>query len=378
MEEPPGPTAASMREEQLQKLQQIRDELTRFGSGFSRFNPENDELSRALPTQIGQRLEQLTTSASLFNEQWYTRTATADSALQAREVTCTLLETKLADRENELEQKEKDNEAKVQARLTALTEALRLQQQQTEDNGSLRKQAEDLTKENEELKEKLRDRDEDKATAFNQAEAECQNAKGALQQQINTLQAEKADVPKRLAEAERQGDVRGRAAVQNEIERVTDKATKAKASAATKLNEIEAPCKKELTAKVSELNALAQRLTATSGEMQKATTVMHEATEKANAAATTSQKIVKEVASSRAAPVEELKRNAVDVGGLASKIADVKSAVDTVADHTQAISNAQNSLRDLTDDVSTLQSSLDGLYTPETDIAAVSALCRSC
>ena len=236
---------------------------------------------------------------------------------------------------------------------------------------SLRKQVEDLTKEAEALKEKLRNGEDAKAAALNEADHECQNAKGALQYQINTLQAEKRDEPKRLTEAENKGEARGRAAVQDELERVNAEATKAKAIATSqqreKLAEIEAQCKKEWAAKIAELNASTLKL-------QNATTAMDEAAEKAKSAAATSQKIVEDVASCREAHLEELKRHAFDVDALAMRIDNVVSSVNAVADHTQGISNAQQSINDLTDDVSTLQTSLNCLYIPQTDIAAISTL----
>ena len=321
--DPPGPTAESLREEQLRKLQEIRDELTRYHTVLSKFMPANSEPSRSLPTRIGERLEQLTASAELFNDQWHTRTATWDNDLQIREANCRVFQATLTNRELALDKKEKANDAKVQDQLAAFTEASRLQRQQTEDNVSLRKQADDLRKENKGLKEKLRNGDEDKATALNEAEYECQNAKGALQYQINYLQAEKADVPRRLTEAESQGEARGRFAVQDEIVRLAAESTRTKAIAASqqreKLIEIEAVCKKELAAKISELNALSQRL-------QNATTAMDEAAEKAKSAAATSQKIVEDVTSSRA----------VDVDALAMRIDNVVSSVNAVAGHTQA------------------------------------------
>jgi hypothetical protein len=369
--DPPGPTAESLREEQLRKLQEIRDELTRYHTNLSRFRAANNDISRSLPTRIGEGLEQLTASAQLFNDQWHTRTTTREGELQTREATSRSFQRNLYDRELALEQKEKGNEAKVQDQLAAFTAASRLQRQQTEDNVSLRKQVEDLKKEVEALKEKLRNGEDEKVAALNEAELECQNAKGALQYQINTLQAEKRDEPKRLAEAQREGETRGRAAVQDEVERVNAEATKAKAIAASqqreKLAEIEAQCKKEWAAKIAELDASSQK-------MQSATTAMNEGAEKAKSAAATSQKVVEDVASAREAHLEDLKRHAVDVDALASRIDNVVSSVDAVAGHTQGISNAQQSINDLTDDVSTLQSSLNALYTPQADIAELSTL----
>ena len=67
-----------------------------------------------------------------------------------------------------------------------------------------------------------------------------------------------------------------------------------------------------------------------------------------------------------------MKRYAVDVDALASRIDNVVSSVDAVAGHTQGISNAQQSISNLTDDVSTLQTSINALYTPQADIAEVS------
>ena len=189
MEEPPdcpGPTAESLREEQLRKLQEIRDELSRYHTCLSRFRPADNNIPRSLPTRIGEGLEQLTASAQLFNDRWHTRTATRESELQIREATSCSFQRVLYDQEVALEQKEKDNEAKVQDQLAAFTAASRLQMQQTEDNVSLRKQVEDLTKEVEALKEQLRNCEDDKAAAPNEAELECQNAKAALQHQINT------------------------------------------------------------------------------------------------------------------------------------------------------------------------------------------------
>ena len=85
---------------------------------------------------------------------------------------------------------------------------------------------------------------------------------------------------------------RGRAAAQDELERVNAEATKAKAIAAShqreKLAEIEAQCKKEWAAKIAELNGSTLKL-------QNATTAMDEAAEKAKSAAATSQKIVEDV-----------------------------------------------------------------------------------
>jgi hypothetical protein len=91
MEEPsdaPGPTAESLREEQLRKLQEIRDELTRYHTNLSRFRAANDDISRSLPTRVGKGLELLTASAQLFNDQWHARTTTRESELQTREATC--------------------------------------------------------------------------------------------------------------------------------------------------------------------------------------------------------------------------------------------------------------------------------------------------
>ena len=94
---------------------------------------------------------------------------------------------------------------------------------------------------------------------------------------------------------------------------------------------------------------------------------MDEAAEKAKSAAATSQKVVKDVASACEAHLEELRRHAVDVDALASRIDNVVSSVDAVAGHTQGISNARQSINNLTDDVSTLQISLNALYTPQPD-----------